>query len=39
MGPWRPELAKCGAVTRGEPEGSSWGGALQGTAVAPAFLE
>lgn len=34
MGPWRPELAECGAVTGGEP-GSSWGGELQGTAVAP----
>ena len=36
LGSWRPELAECGAVTRGEP-GSRWGGGLKGHCRGPSF--
>ena len=36
LGCWRPELAECGAETRGEP-GSRWGGGLKGHCHGPSF--
>ena len=36
LGSWRPELAECGAVTRGEP-GPRWGGGLKGHCRGPSF--